>query len=42
MADQAGVRLGMVDDPMLIAAIWATWFGEDPISEDLKKGLVGL
>lgn len=39
---QAGQNLGNVTDPELIAALWATWFGEDPISKDLKKQLVGL
>jgi hypothetical protein len=41
-AAQAGEILGEAKDPELIAAIWATWFGEDPISEDLKKSLVGF
>ena len=41
-AYQNGQALGGIEDPEVIAAIWATWFGEDPISDDLKKGLAGL
>jgi hypothetical protein len=41
-ARQAGADLGRIDDPAVIAAIWATWFGEKPISGDLKHGLLGL
>ncbi len=41
-AFQDGQALGGIEDPEVIAAIWATWFGDDPISGDLKKGLAGL
>lgn len=37
-----GRPLGTIDDPAVIAAIWATWFGDQPISDDLKQGLAGL
>ena len=39
---QAGVELGEISDGAVIAAVWATWFGEDPVGKDLKRGLVGL
>lgn len=42
LAAQAGAELGSIDDPQVIAAIWATWFGDEPISGDLKRGLLGL
>jgi len=42
IAEQAGKELGRVTDPELIRAIWATWFGADPVSKDLKAGLLGL
>ena len=41
-AEQGGKPLGGVEDPDVIAAVWATWFGDDPISKDLKQGLAGL
>lgn len=41
-AYQDGEELGGIADPEVIAAVWATWFGEDPISKDLKRGLAGL
>ncbi len=41
-AHQNGKALGGIEDPEVIAAIWATWFGEEPISGDLKKGLAGI
>ncbi len=41
-ASQAGVELGEISDGAVIAAVWATWFGEDPVGKDLKRGLVGL
>ncbi len=41
-ASQAGAELGQIGDIQVIAAIWATWFGDDPISGDLKRGLLGL
>ena len=33
--------LGGIEDLEVITAIWATWFGDEPISEDLKDGLAG-
>jgi len=42
IAEQAGEELGRLEDPDIIAALWATWFGEDPISGDLKEGMLGL
>ena len=41
-ASQEGRPLGSLDDPAVIAALWATWFGDEPISKDLKQGLAGL
>ncbi len=41
-AQQAGIELGRIDDLDVIASIWATWFGDKPISDDLKRGLLGL
>jgi hypothetical protein len=41
-AYQNGKALGGIQDPEVIAAIWATWFGEEPISGDLKEGLAGI
>lgn len=38
---QDGRPLGSIDDASVIAAVWATWFGDEPISDDLKKGLAG-
>jgi hypothetical protein len=42
VARQAGEDLGILADEGVISALWAIWFGEDPISDDMKKGLVGL
>jgi len=42
IVEQAGQELGRIEDPELIAAIWAIWFDDDPISDDLKEGLLGL
>lgn len=39
-AEQAGVSLGDCTDSDVIAAIWATWFGSQPVGEDLKQGLL--
>jgi len=41
-AEQGGRPLGRLADPAVIAAVWATWFGDEPISKDLKQGLAGL
>lgn len=41
-AHHNGEALGGIQDPEVIQAIWATWFGDDPISGDLKEGLAGL
>jgi hypothetical protein len=41
-AEQDGRPLGSLEDGDVIAAVWATWFGDDPISKDLKQGLAGL
>ncbi|MDP6417936.1 MAG: chalcone isomerase family protein [Candidatus Krumholzibacteria bacterium] len=41
-AYQGGKSLGLVTDMDLIAALWATWFGADPVGEELKKGLLAL
>lgn len=40
-AEQAGKPLGLLADPEVIKALWATWFGEKPISDKLKKGMLG-
>ncbi len=37
-----GRPLGTIDDEAVISALWATWFGDQPISDDLKQGLAGL
>ncbi len=42
LAKQAGKELGRLDEVHVIAALWATWFGDDPISDDLKEGMLGL
>ncbi len=42
LARQAGETLGGLEDAEVIAALWATWFGDDPISDDLKEGMLGL
>lgn len=42
IAEQAGEELGRLEDGEVIAALWATWFGADPISGDLKEGMLGL
>jgi len=41
LAEQDGQKLGILEDGKVIAALWATWFGEKPISGKLKKGLLG-
>jgi len=38
---QAGKPLGKITDPEVIRALWATWFGAEPISGDLKEGMLG-
>lgn len=40
--ERAGGRLGVVADAAVAAAVWATWFGDDPISRDMKRRLAGL
>jgi len=37
-----GRPLGGTEELGVIAAFWAAWFGEDPINEDLKRGLAGF
>jgi hypothetical protein len=41
-ASQAGKELGLLEDADVIAALWATWFGDKPIAKDLKEGMLGL
>jgi hypothetical protein len=36
-----GHHLGEVEDQAVVAAFWATWFGEHPLNEDVKQGLAG-
>jgi hypothetical protein len=42
VAEQAGEELGTLKEGHVISALWATWFGDDPISDDLKEGMLGL
>ncbi|MBM4116688.1 hypothetical protein FJ251_02960 [bacterium] len=37
-----GQPLGSVEDRALIRALWVAWFGDDPVSTEVKKGLAGL
>jgi len=37
-----GKPQGNVDDAALIKALWAAWFGDDPVSKAVKEGLAGL
>ncbi|MCP4550008.1 MAG: hypothetical protein GY835_26415 [bacterium] len=41
-ASQGGKELGWIADTEVITALWAIWFGEEPISDDLRKGLLNL
>jgi len=42
VVERSGTRLGAVADAGVVAAVWATWFGDDPISGDMKRRLAGL
>ncbi|MBN2171834.1 MAG: chalcone isomerase family protein [Candidatus Krumholzibacteriota bacterium] len=42
VVERSGARLGAARDAEVAAAVWATWFGDDPISGDMKRRLAGL
>jgi len=35
-----GKELGVIKNPIFTQALWSVWFGKDPASKDMKKGLL--
>jgi len=38
----AGEQKPVINDPALTSALWAIWFGSDPVSGDLKRDMLRL
>lgn len=37
---KAGKSYPVINNPELVSALWAIWFGHDPVSDDLKRDMV--